>query len=79
MSRRRSHKKKRRQVLIPIASMGDIVFMLIIFFILASEFDKRKNLDLELAESDQVQEPEAPIACRVAIDTEGQTRHFVGS
>jgi biopolymer transport protein ExbD len=72
VSRRRRNKKKRRQVLIPIASMGDIVFMLIIFFILASEFDKRKNLDLELTESSQVQEPDAPIACRVAIDTEGQ-------
>lgn len=73
MSRRRQNKKKkRRQVLIPVASMGDIVFMLIIFFILASEFDKRKNLDLELTESGQVQEPEFPIACRVAIDAEAQ-------
>ena len=72
MSRRRRNKKKRREVLIPIASMGDIVFMLIIFFILASEFDKRKQLDLELAESGQVHEPDAPIACRVAIDVDGQ-------
>lgn len=72
MSRRRRNKKKRREVLIPIASMGDIVFMLIIFFILASEFDKRKQLDLELTESGQVQEPDAPIACRVAIDVDGQ-------
>jgi biopolymer transport protein ExbD len=52
--------------------MGDIVFMLIIFFILASEFDKRKNLDLELTQSDAVQEPEFPVAARVAIDAEGQ-------
>ncbi len=72
MSRRRRNKKKRRQVLIPVASMGDIVFMLIIFFILASEFDKTKDLDLELTESGQVKEPEFPIAARVAIDAEGQ-------
>lgn len=73
MSRRRKNdKRKRRQVLIPVASMGDIVFMLIIFFILASEFDKRKNLDIELTESGQVQEPEFPIACRVAIDADAQ-------
>lgn len=70
--RRRKNKKKRRQVLIPVASMGDIVFMLIIFFILASEFDKQKQLNLELTESDQVQEPEFPIACRVAMDAEAQ-------
>ena len=70
--RRQRNKKKRRQVLIPVASMGDIVFMLIIFFILASEFDKRKNLDLELTESGKVKEPEFPIAARVAMDKEGQ-------
>lgn len=70
--RRRRNKNKRRQVLIPVASMGDIVFMLIIFFILASEFDKTKDLDLELAESGQVEEPEHPVAARVAIDREGR-------
>ncbi|MFK7790696.1 MAG: ExbD/TolR family protein [Phycisphaeraceae bacterium] len=70
--RRRKNKSKRRKVLIPVASMGDIVFMLIIFFILASEFDKTKDLDLELTESGQVKEPEFPIAARVAIDAEGQ-------
>lgn len=73
MSRRkRRNKNKRRKVLIPVASMGDIVFMLIIFFILASEFDKTKDLDLELTESGQVKEPEFPIAARVAMDAEGQ-------
>ena len=73
MSKRRlKNKKKRREVMIPLASMGDIVFMLIIFFILASEFDKRKNLDLELTESGQVQDPESPIACRVAMDKEAR-------
>ncbi|MGB0766600.1 MAG: ExbD/TolR family protein [Phycisphaeraceae bacterium] len=70
--RRRKNKSKRRQVLIPVASMGDIVFMLIIFFILASEFDKRKNLDLELTDSTQVKEPEHPIAARVAIDADAK-------
>jgi len=70
--RRRLNKKKRRQVMIPLASMGDIVFMLIIFFILASEFDKRKNLDIELTESAQVEEPEFPIACRVAMDADAK-------
>ena len=70
--RRQNKKKKRRQVLIPVASMGDIVFMLIIFFILASEFDKQKNLELELTESGQVKDPEFPIACRVAMDAEAE-------
>ncbi len=72
MSRRRGNsKRKRRPVLIPIASMGDIVFMLIIFFILASEFKHDRKLDLELTQSDQVKEPQFPIAARVAMDAQG--------
>lgn len=73
MSKRRQLKKmNRRKVVIPIASMGDIVFMLIIFFILASEIDDNKNVELELAESSQVKELEHPVAARVAIDKEGK-------
>lgn len=73
MSKRSQLKKmKRRKVVIPVASMGDIVFMLIIFFILASEFDDNKNLELELVDSGQVKEPEHRMAARVAIDTEGK-------
>ena len=61
-------KKKRRNVPVPIASMGDIAFLLIIFFMLLSEFAKDKDLELESPVSEQVQKAEATMAVRVAID-----------
>jgi biopolymer transport protein ExbD len=46
-------KKKKRKVsiLVPIASMGDIAFLLIIFFMLTSNFMKESKVELEEAES----------------------------
>lgn len=68
---KRSRHKKRRQVQVPIASMGDIAFLLIIFFMLLSEFAKDKDLAIELPVSAQVEKPEIVVAARVAIDAEG--------
>lgn len=68
---KRSRRTKRRPVPVPIASMGDIAFLLIIFFMVLSDFVKDKELELELPLSDQVDEPKFPPAARVAIDKEG--------
>ena len=58
MIRRRRIKK----FVIPIASMGDIAFLLIIFFILTSNFMKQKNIELEKPASIDVDKVEkAPI------------------
>ena len=65
-------KKKRRHIPVPLASMGDIAFLLIIFFMLLSEFAKDKDLDLDSPISAQVQKPQFPIAVRVAIDKQGR-------
>lgn len=63
-------KKQRRQSEVPIASMGDIAFLLIIFFLLLSEFNKDKQVDLLLPTSPEVEKnKEKPIA-RVDIDKE---------
>ena len=70
MSRLRK-KKKRRTATVPIASMGDIAFLLIIFFLLLSEFAKDKDLAIELPESAQVQKTEDPALARIAIDQAG--------
>jgi len=65
-------KKKRRKVPVPIASMGDIAFLLIIFFMLCSEVSKDKNdLRVTLPESTHVEKPEIPIVARVSIDEDG--------
>jgi biopolymer transport protein ExbD len=46
------NKKKRKvSILVPIASMGDIAFLLIIFFMLTSNFMKETKVELEEAES----------------------------
>ena len=66
-----SRKKKRRKVQVPVASMGDIAFLLIIFFLLLSEFAKDKDLPIDLPASEQVKKTEVVVAARIAIDSEG--------
>jgi biopolymer transport protein ExbD len=64
-------KKLRRQSEVPVASMGDIAFLLIIFFLLLSEFNKDKPLPIASPTSADVEKnKEKPIA-RVAIDESG--------
>ena len=63
-------KKKRRTPTVPIASMGDIAFLLIIFFLLLSDFNKDPDLNIELPESAEVEKTEKTVVARVAIDKE---------
>ncbi len=72
-----SRKKKRRKVQVPVASMGDIAFLLIIFFLLLSEFAKDKDLPIDLPASSKVEKLEEVVAARVAIDSQG-TIYFDG-
>ncbi|MHC4885624.1 MAG: ExbD/TolR family protein [Planctomycetota bacterium] len=44
-------RKKRLKPVVPIASMGDIAFLLIIFFMLTSNFMKNRGIELEEARS----------------------------
>lgn len=55
----------------PVASMGDIAFLLIIFFLLLSEFAKDKDLPINLPTSPEVEKIEEVVAARVAIDGDG--------
>ena len=73
MKASRANRKKRRHVPVPIASMGDIAFLLIIFFLVCSEVSKDKtNLQVTLPESRHVAKNEATFAARVAIDEDGE-------
>ena len=51
--------------------MGDIAFLLIIFFLLASEFARDKDVPLELPRSERVEKTEAAVVARVAVDSDG--------
>ncbi len=69
----RQKKKKRRTIPVPIASMGDIAFLLIIFFLVCSEVAKDKaNLQVTLPFSDYVEKIEATVVARVAVDEAGE-------
>ena len=70
--------KKRRSVAIPTASMGDIAFLLIIFFLVCSETSKdRSDLEVTPPVSEHVRKNKAPVAARVSIDKTG-TIYFDG-
>jgi biopolymer transport protein ExbD len=52
--------------------MGDIAFLLIIFFLLASNFNVDRPMDLTLPRSGQVKDIEAEVAAHVDIDVDGK-------
>lgn len=69
---KRSQKKKRKAIPVPIASMGDIAFLLIIFFLVCSEVSKdRSDLEVTLPFSEHVEKTEASVVARVAVDEAG--------
>lgn len=70
---KRSRKKKRKAIPVPIASMGDIAFLLIIFFLVCSEISKDKsNLQVNLPFSEHVEKTQAQVVARIAIDESGE-------
>ncbi len=72
MGKKRSQRKRRRPVPVPVASMGDIAFLLIIFFLVASEISKDPEVELTAPRSVYVEKTEENVAVRVAVDAEGQ-------
>ena len=44
--------------IIPLASMADIAFLLIIFFMLAGTIEEKENMQLDLAQSEDVEKLE---------------------
>jgi len=64
--------KKRRKITIPVASMGDIAFLLIIFFLVCSEMARERSLEVTLPRSSSVEKSKASAAARVGIDRNGE-------
>ena len=72
-------KKKRKTIPIPVASMGDIAFLLIIFFLVCSEASKdNSKLKIEPPISEHVEKTKAVVVARVDIDENGQV-YFDGA
>lgn len=57
-------------LVVPTSSMGDIAFLLIIFFMLASTFMKSANVVVESPESSSIESQAAPLV-EVIIDADG--------
>lgn len=76
----RSRRKKKRQIItVPIASMGDIAFLLIIFFLVCSEAVKdNSKVPVALPFSEHVEKTKATVVARVTIDETGEI-HFDGA
>ena len=63
-------RKKRMSPVVPTSSMGDIAFLLIIFFMLASTFMKSANVTVETPLSDDIDIQDPPMV-EVVIDVDG--------
>lgn len=68
-----ARRKKRRTVPVPTASMGDIAFLLIIFFLVCSEVSQdAADIQVTLPASARVEKATASAVAKVAIDKDGQ-------
>lgn len=72
-TRRTRRRKKRQTVPVPTASMGDIAFLLIIFFLVCSEVSKDGgDIQVTLPSSERVEKSKSTAVVRIAIDQAGQ-------
>ncbi len=69
---RRIRRGRRVSTVVPVASMGDIAFLLITFFIITSNFVKHQTRDLVLPVSADIEDIHDVPQIGVAIDQRGQ-------
>ncbi len=67
-----ARRTRRAATTVPLASMGDIAFLLITFFIITSSFVKNKGVELTEPESKDIELIESPPPIVVALDHKGQ-------
>ena len=63
-------RRKKPSLVLPLSSMGDIAFLLIIFFMLASNFMKTNKVELEKPGSPDLEQQEPPKSS-VVMDKDG--------
>ena len=71
----RLEKGSRRKALINVTSLIDVVFLLLIFFVVTSTFLERPGIDLTLPEAGSGEIEASPVSVRIVADG----RMFVGS
>ena len=76
MARDRRQRRHRRKIVVPVASMGDIAFLLIIFFMICSNFAKEAGIPVEPPRSPSIDRVKQASTV-VAIDAEGKV-YFQG-
>jgi len=64
-------KRRKMPIMVPIAAMGDIAFLLIIFFVLASNFAQEAHIDFDPAKSPDIEKMERS-QVSVTVDKDGQ-------
>lgn len=67
----RRGKRIRPAIMVPVASMGDIAFLLIIFFILAARFSEDSGIKIERAKSEDIVKIEEHPPVSVMMDGDG--------
>ncbi len=66
-------RRKRLPIIVPVASMGDIAFLLIIFFMLTSNFMRNRAIELEQPKSPDVENLKATLVT-VSLDRDSVLR-----
>ena len=67
----RFERKRRKMPYVPTTSFGDIAFLLIIFFMVASVFMRESHIEVKEARSTDVERVE-PMSVSVILDRQGQ-------
>lgn len=72
MSRAQRPRRRKPKTIVPIAAMGDIAFLLIIFFIVVSRTAKDPNIPIEKATSADIETLEESPEVVVTVTKEGE-------
>lgn len=63
---------KKDNVELNITPLIDVVFLLLIFFMVSTTFDRESEIDLTLPEASEEATKQEPVAVNVAVDASGQ-------
>jgi biopolymer transport protein ExbD len=72
MNLKKSGNSKNRDTVIDLTSMVDVVFLLIIFFLITTTFKKEKSINLDLAKSNSSKELKKDDGIVISIDRAGK-------
>jgi len=70
--RNKSKSRNREETTIDLTPMVDVVFLLIIFFLITTTFQKEKTINLDLAKSNSSKEFKKDEGLTISIDKEGK-------